>query len=320
MEIDEGALAAVLTQAYGLETRVDGLRRDSGGASRITCAFDAVTAAGDRHPLILRLSAPGRSAGGPLLQEAALMRAAATAGVPTPEVVAAGDEVGPLGVPFVVMTRVAGETIPRRILRDAEFQAVRPRLARQCGEILAAVHAIPPASVPGLEAGDQLAVWREVLDGTGEPHPALELGLRRLELDRPSSSRSTVVHGDFRNGNLVVGPDGVRAVLDWELAHLGDPLEDLGWLCVKAWRFGAAPPVGGFGDYDQLVEAYESASATRVDRAALRWWETLGVLKWAVICIMQARRHLSGGERSVELAALGRRVAESEWDLLQMLP
>jgi aminoglycoside phosphotransferase (APT) family kinase protein len=218
-----------------------------------------------------------------------------------------------------MMARVAGETIPRRILRDVEFQAVRRKLAQQCGEILAAVHAIPSDAVPGLEAGDQLAIWREVLDATGEPHPAIELGLRRLELDRPQPGRTAVVHGDFRNGNLVVGPEGVRAVLDWELAHLGDPLEDLGWLCVKAWRFGSSEPVGGFGGYDQLIGAYEKASGTEVDRDALHWWETLGVLKWAVICVMQAQRHLTGGERSVELAALGRRVAESEWDLLHML-
>lgn len=320
MEIDEGVLGSVLAKAYGQEPRVQGLARLSGGASRVTFAFDAVTETGERHPLILRLSTPGRSAGGPLVMEAALMRAAAEAGVPTPEVIAWGDEQGPLGFEFVVMSRVAGETIPRRILRDAEFQAVRPRLAQQCGEILAAVHAIPPDAVPGLEPGDQLAIWREVLDATGEPHPAIELGLRRLELDRPRPGRTAVVHGDFRNGNLVVGPEGVRAVLDWELAHLGDPLEDLGWLCVKAWRFGSREPVGGFGGYDQLIEAYEKASGTEVDRDALHWWETLGVLKWAVICVMQARRHLGGGERSVELAALGRRVAESEWDLLHMLP
>jgi aminoglycoside phosphotransferase (APT) family kinase protein len=128
------------------------------------------------------------------------------------------------------------------------------------------------------------------------------------------------VHGDFRNGNLIVGPDGIRAVLDWELAHLGDPLEDLGWLCVKAWRFGSPLPVGGFGTYDDLIQAYEKASGAAVDRAALRWWEMFGVFKWAVICVLQAQRHLTGGQRSVELAALGRRVAENEWDLLQMLP
>jgi aminoglycoside phosphotransferase (APT) family kinase protein len=128
-----------------------------------------------------------------------------------------------------------------------------------------------------------------------------------------------VVHGDFRNGNLIVGRDGIRAVLDWELAHLGDPMEDLGWLCVKSWRFGQPLPVGGFGAYAQLLDAYERASGRPVDRVALRWWETLGTLKWGIMCIMQAATHTSGAVRSVELAAIGRRVCEQEWDLLALV-
>ncbi|MCW2941078.1 MAG: aminoglycoside phosphotransferase [Actinomycetia bacterium] len=317
MELE--ALAEVLVPAYGDGVEVTGLRRDSGGASRLTCGFDVITVAGERHPLILRLTTPGLPAGRPLLHEAALMRAAAAEGVPTPAVIAAGGPESLLGADFVIMARIEGETIPRRILRDPALAAVRPLLAAQCGEALAAIHRIPVATVPELDASDQLVTWGALLEGTGLPHPALELGLRRLGGQRPVRDAMTVVHGDFRNGNLIIGPDGIRAVLDWELAHLGDPLEDLGWLCAKAWRFGSPLPVGGFGTYDQLVSAYERASGTKVDRAALHWWETFAVFKWAVVCIMQAQRHLSGGERSVELAALGRRVAESEWDLLQML-
>src|SRR5690606_26243043 len=135
-----------------------------------------------------------------------------------------------------------------------------------------------------------------------------------------SEAAPVVVHGDFRNGNLVVGPDGLRAVLDWELAHLGDPLEDLGWLCVRAWRFGAEPRVGGFGPVDELVGAYEATAGVTIDRAALHWWEVLGTLKWGVICVVQASTHLSGMIRSVELAAIGRRVCEVEHDLLLLLP
>jgi aminoglycoside phosphotransferase (APT) family kinase protein len=313
-------LQRVLAEPYGTGTEITGLRRESGGASRVTCSFDAVTPEGVRHALILRLGTPGVSAGGPLLREAALMRAAVAAGVPTPEVIAAGGADGPLGAEFVVMVRIEGETIPRRVLRSPELADVRPLLAAQCGEILAAIHRIPAAAVPGLDDGDQLGAWRALLEATGRPHPALELAARRLHRDRPSPRRVAVVHGDFRNGNLIIGPDGVRSVLDWELAHLGDPLEDLGWLCVKAWRFGSPLPVGGFGGYDQLVAAYERAAGVRVDRDALRWWEMFGILKWAIVCVMQAERHLSGGERSIELAALGRRVAENEWDLLRMLP
>jgi aminoglycoside phosphotransferase (APT) family kinase protein len=319
LETLAGALAAVLAPAYGPDVEIAGLRRDSAGASRVTCAFDARTGAGTTHPLVLRLAAAGGT-GIALTQEAALMRAAAAAGVPSPGVVAAGGPDGPLGAEFVVMERVDGETIPRRVLRSPDLAAIRPRLAAQCGEILAAVHRIRPADVPGLDGGDPIETWRGVLDMTGEPHPALEYALRRLARDRPPARPEVVVHGDFRNGNLIVGPGGVRAVLDWELAHRGDPLEDLGWLCVKAWRFGSPLPVGGFGTYEDLVAAYEQAGGAPVDRAALHWWETFGVFKWAVICVLQARRHLAGGERSVELAALGRRTAESEWDLLHMLP
>jgi aminoglycoside phosphotransferase (APT) family kinase protein len=218
-----------------------------------------------------------------------------------------------------VVGRLEGETIPRRILRDDDYAVARPRLAGQCGSALAGIHAIPLDDVTGLEQPEQVAQYRELLDELGEPHPAFELGFRWLEANRPSSTRTTVVHGDFRNGNLMVGPDGLRAVLDWELAHLGDPLEDLGWLCVRSWRFGEAPRVGGFGTVDDLVGAYEADSGTSVDRKALVWWEALGTLKWGIMCIVQAATHRSGAVRSVELAAIGRRVCEVEHDLLLLL-
>jgi aminoglycoside phosphotransferase (APT) family kinase protein len=124
------------------------------------------------------------------------------------------------------------------------------------------------------------------------------------------------VHGDFRLGNMIVGPNGLRAVIDWELAHLGDPMEDLGWLCVKAWRFGGAAPVAGLGRYEELFEAYEASGGGRVDPSVVHWWEVLGTWKWAIMCIMQANVHLSGAARSHELAAIGRRVCENEYDLL----
>ncbi|MFI0352182.1 phosphotransferase family protein [Actinomadura sp. 9N407] len=322
MDLDRltGPLAEVLAARYGPGVRVRGLARAQGGASRVTCAFDAVTAAGQAHPLILRLATRGAMAGAPLTREAALMRAAGAAGVPSPEVIAADGAEGPLGAEFVVMERVEGESIPRRVLRDPALAGSDGRLAAQCGEILAAVHRIPVDAVPGLEHVDQLETWQEVLDTIGEPHPALEFALRWLARNRPPAGPAAVVHGDFRNGNFIIGPDGIRAVLDWELVHLGDPLEDLGWLCAKAWRFGSELPVGGFGTYERLVEAYEKAGGAPVDRDALRWWEMFGVARWAVICVMQAQRHLTGGERSIELAVLGRRVAENEWDLLQMMP
>jgi hypothetical protein len=143
--------------------------------------------------------------------------------------------------------------------------------------------------------------------------------LRWLEQERPVAGERCVVHGDFRLGNLVVGPDGLRAVLDWELAHIGDPMEDLGWLCVRAWRFGVDAPVAGLGDYDELFASYEAASGRAVDPQAVRWWEALGCLRWGAICMLQASAHLSGASRSVELAAIGRRTCEAEHDLLLLL-
>ncbi len=287
--------------------RVDALRRLSGGASRETWSFTA-----DGRALILRRDPPGSTKGG-MRMEAALLGAAAATGVPVPEVVAAGDE-------WIVMTHVEGETIARKILRDDEFASARPRMAAQCGEILAALHRIPLDVTP-LDEPDQLGTWRETLDNLGEAHPTFELAFKWLEANRPDSVRRAVIHGDFRHGNFIVGPDGIRAVLDWELAHIGDPMEDLGWLCVNAWRFGVRDkPVGGFGDYDQLIGGYEGAGGAPIDRDALMWWETVGTLKWGIMCILQAMAHTSGAVRSVELAAIGRRVCENEWDLLQMLP
>ncbi len=150
----------------------------------------------------------------------------------------------------------------------------------------------------------------------GEPHPAFELAFRWLAEHRPPPAGEAIVHGDFRLGNVIVDGDGLAAVLDWELAHVGDPMEDLGWLCVKAWRFGGRGPVAGLGEYGDLFDAYGEASARAVDPEVVRWWEVLGTLKWGIMCIMQANAHLTGASRSHELAAIGRRVCENEHDLL----
>jgi aminoglycoside phosphotransferase (APT) family kinase protein len=250
--------------------------------------------------------------------EAAILVAAAQAGVPVPKLRLDATD-GLIGQPAFVTDRIEGETIPRRILRDDAYANARPQLAAQCGRVLAAIHRIPPESVAGLEQQDQVTQFRDVLDGFDEPHPAFELGFRWLEANRPPPTRTVIVHGDFRNGNMIVGPDGVRAVLDWELAHLGDPMEDLGWLCVRAWRFGSKLPVGGFGQRSDLFAAYGEAAGVEVDPKVARWWEVLGTLKWGVMCIIQAASHLHGLTRSVELAAIGRRVCENEHDLLTLI-
>ncbi|HSL57620.1 MAG TPA: phosphotransferase family protein [Acidimicrobiales bacterium] len=313
-----GSLARLLARPVDAgAAEIRDLRRLTGGASRETWSFDAVHADGEVEPFVLQRARVAESQPA-LVTEAALLRAAAAAGVPVAELVASeGDEV--LGAHVLVSRRVEGETIARRLLRDDEWAAARERLVAQCGAALGAVHRIPVDAVPDLPTDDQLARYRAVLHDFGDPHPVFELALRWLAARRPPPSPPVVVHGDFRLGNLLVGPDGLRAVLDWELAHLGDPVEDLGWLCVRAWRFGGPAPVAGLGTYDELLDAYAAASGRRVDPDHLRWWEVLGTLKWGIMCKVQAAAHLTGAARSVELAAIGRRVCENEHDLLELI-
>ncbi|MGH9032304.1 MAG: phosphotransferase family protein [Acidimicrobiia bacterium] len=321
--LDDDQLGAVVARHLGTSARVEGVRRLSGGASRETWSFDAVTGDGERRALVLRRDPGGYSGQSERGVEYAVLEAAGRGGVAVPEVCFLLDADDGLGSGFV-MERVEGETIPRRILRDEDYAGARERMARQCGELAARIHALDPAGLPALTvqtAADQVAQYRDLIDGLGEPHPTFELGLRWLdEHAPPGRGGTTFVHGDFRNGNFVVGPEGIRAVLDWELAHLGDPVEDLGWLCVMSWRFGVADrPVGGFGTVGDLLAGYRDAGGGAVDPDELRYWEALGTLKWGVICQLQASTHLTGVVRSVELAALGRRVAETEWDLLELI-
>jgi aminoglycoside phosphotransferase (APT) family kinase protein len=317
------ALARVIGRFVGETVEVHGLRRCSGGASRETWALDATDARGLLHPLILRRDPAGQANAANRATEYAVIAAADGGGVPVPSVCALLDDDDELGAGFL-MERVEGETIPRRILRDAEFDIARPRLARESGMIAARIHAVDTSELPALPvmgAREQIDQQRSYLDAFGEPHPAFELGLQWLEAHvTESATPPALVHGDFRNGNFIVGPDGIHAVLDWELAHLGEPAEDLGWLCVKSWRFGNADQiVGGFGSLDQLLGAYVDAGGAALDEGTVRFWVVLGTLKWGVICAGQALMHVNGLLRSVELAALGRRVAEMEWDLLDLL-
>lgn len=319
----EGRLEAFCADRLGEPVEVAELRRLPGGASRETWSF--VLRGPQERRLVLRRDPPGAPTRSDRSVEAELLRRASEAGVPVPDVVWTATDGAELGAPAFVMEHVVGETIGSRIVRREEFAAARPRMAAQCGEILARLHSVPTDGLPGFEPpGGNPAVaavdqYRSTLDSVGEPHPAIELGLRWLERHIPEPSRTTLVHGDFRNGNLIVGPDGVRAVLDWELAHTGDPWEDLAWLCTRTWRFGGPGEVGGFGDREDLYRAYEKESGIPVDRDAVRWWEVLSSVKWGVITVMQAFTHLWGHVRSVELAAIGRRTAEVEYDLLHLL-
>lgn len=299
----------MLSQLFdGAEIR--GVHRLSGGASRETWRFEA-----DGRPLILQRQRAGDERD--MLIEAGVVRAAGRGGAPVPELLEARRRDD--GMAFMVLEAIDGETIARKILRDEEFAAARPHLVADFGAALAKIHALDVDSIAGLQRTDQVEYYTSVLDGLGQPHPVLELVRNWLIDTRPASGRTSLVHGDFRLGNMIVGPDGLRAVIDWELAHVGDPMEDLGWLCVKAWRFGAAPPVAGLGEYDDLFASYEASGGSPIDPAVVHWWEVLGTWKWAIMCIVQASVHLTGATCSHELAAIGRRVCENEYDLLAML-
>jgi aminoglycoside phosphotransferase (APT) family kinase protein len=329
-ELAEAMRAALARELPTPPIQVTGLERLTGGASRETWSFDAVDATGARHALILRRDFADRAEPGDLAVaelersvELALHRALHAAGAPVPR---------PLGAPpeelglrdCYLMERVEGESRPRAIARKPELADVRARLASDTGRALATIHSIDTATLPqlpqiGLE--EQLAMVRRLLDQGPAPRPALELGLRWCRERRPAGSGELrLVHGDFRNGNLIVGEDGLRAVVDWEYAHLGEPLEDLGFLCMRPWRFGNDDAeVGGFGSREDLYRAYGEASGGSVDPELVRFWEALGNLKWGALCVLRGMEHASGKKRSVELAAIGRRVAETEYDLLELL-
>jgi aminoglycoside phosphotransferase (APT) family kinase protein len=223
-----------------------------------------------------------------------------------------------------VMRRIGGTAIARKLLRDPPYATARGRIAGQLGEILARIHATDVGTLPPLahrEAAHHIAGLRHQLDLLGQPQPVFELALAWLDRRKPAPTpRPVLVHGDYRTGNYLADESGVTAILDWEGAHLGDPVEDLGWLCVKSWRFGAVDkPAGGFGSREALWAAYERAGGGKVDPARAHWWEVFGTVRWGIICHNQAFRHLSGSIKSMELASIGRRAVETEVDLLQLL-
>lgn len=304
--------ASMTTLAEALEDALGGpvrdLKRLSAGAHRETWSF---VAHDGRECIVQRIPESDR-VHAELDTEMAILRAAQDAGVPVARVLATLPD-------GFVLEYVRGESLPQRIIRDDRYADARDAVAAQAGTILARLHEIPADGLPGLSAQDPIERCHEVLDRLQVSSPAFELVLRVLALNRPAPRPRTVVHGDFRMGNLLIDERGIAAVLDWELVHLGDPLEDLGYLCVPAWRFGGPQPVAGVGSYQTLIDAYRDAGGANIELRELLWWQTASTVWWGVLCLVQASRHLSGGTRSVELAAIGRRACEQEWDALAML-
>lgn len=312
-------LSAALVEALGPVQIVD-LAPVTAGASRETWRFDATTSGGTT-PLIVQIDGAA-TIGGSCSREGRLLKAVSASGAPVAEVVAVGDNPNPIGRSYVISRRITGETIPRRLLRDERWQNARARFVQDCAEALAAIHDVA-LNAPVLEAlavVDDPVYWlRSLYMNLDDPHPAMELGLRWLETHRPEPRPNALVHGDFRMGNLLLDDDGLAAVLDWELAHVGDPAEDLAWLCVRAWRFGHEGRVGGIGGDDALLAAYNERAGTTIDIATLRWWELYGTIRWGVICLQMGGAFRLGHSDSIELAMVGRRVVETEFDIVLLL-
>jgi aminoglycoside phosphotransferase (APT) family kinase protein len=321
----EEKLASSVGRWYSGATGVIAAEKLSGGASQETWRFDIVHPEGNVGAILRRApkgygAAPSRAAG--LKAEARLMQLAFEAGVPSPRVLHVLTPEDDLGTGFI-MQRVEGETIARKILREEEFSHARPKLARQLGVVLAAIHGLPQMQLPPLRrmtAAKELDEFERDYRSLNWPKPVFELALRWLRHHDPGpSTQVTLVHGDFRNGNLIIGSDGVRAVLDWELAHLGDPMEDLGWVCVNSWRFGEIDkPVGGFGSREEMFAGYEAAGR-RVDAERVMFWEVMGTLRWGLMCCGMMQRFREGPDHSMERAMIGRRASETELDLLRLL-
>ena len=325
----ETALAEGLARELPGFVALRSCERLSGGASQETYRLVVQSADGER-PLAMRRSAGGvhapRMPGHPGLDtEALLFACARAAGVPEPEVYWVFGPEDRLGDGFV-MEWLDGETLGARIARSEDLAGVRPRLARQCGEILARIHAIDVAAAGLSERLDRM-LPHEYVEQTWAryrafetPQPMIDWTGRWLMDHLPPSCEPRLVHNDFRNGNLMISPDGVVAVLDWELAHLGDPMRDLGWICTNSWRFGRSElPVGGFGAYEDLFAGYESVSGEKVDRARVRFWEVFGSFWWAVGCLEMAEHFRSGPDKTVERPAIGRRSSECQVDCVNLL-
>lgn len=327
MEADVGAgLERLAVRLGGAGARLTEAQRLSGGASMETWAFGFEGEGGAESLILRRRSAPfdpetARSVS--LATEAALIRATGASGAPVPPVRHICDDADGLGEAYV-MGRVSGETLGKKIVGDPRFDAVRGRLARQCGAVLVPIHATPPPEGLNLKISDALGEldrYEEVYRASGAERPILELAFQYLRRNLPPPVTPTLLHGDFRNGNIMFDPQiGVAAVLDWELAHIGDPAEDMGWICTNSWRFGRPDrPVGGFGDYADLLAGYHEAGGRPIELSRVRFWQMLGSLRWGVMCLTMYLSWSSGMTTSVERPMIGRRVSETEADLIVLL-
>jgi aminoglycoside phosphotransferase (APT) family kinase protein len=328
-DVQRARLRDWLAEAAGDETlRIDALTRLAGGAIQQNWALD-VTMRDAAHRWVLRTDSDavlavshGRA------EEYALLRAAHAEGVTVPEPLALCEDTEVIGRPFFLMQRAGGIAAGHRVVKDATLGGGREQMVAALGRELARIHRIRPpredlaflGPPPADAAQAFIAAMRARLDAAGTPRPVLEWGLRALERKAPRPLPPVLNHNDFRTGNVMLHVAGVGAVLDWEFAAWGDPHADLGWFCAKCWRFGnIAQEAGGIGPRDAFYAGYEAEAGAPIDRARVPWWELAATIRWAVIAADQAMRHISGEERSLELALTGHIVPELEWDVLAMV-
>lgn len=325
----DAALRDVLARAVDGFVGLTSCERLSGGASQETYRIVIDTRTGVRKLAMRR--APGGAAveGGAekpgLALEARLMELALAAGVPEPAIVHVLEPGDGVGEGFI-MEWLAGETLGARINRAPEFAAIRDKLAFQCGALLARIHSIDLAAT-GLDASLGRLTPEAFVRQKWEqyqlfetPQPMIDYTARWLLDHLPPVTDLKLVHNDFRNGNLMVDPNvGVTAVLDWEVAHIGDPMRDLGWICTNSWRFGGDQPVGGFGEYADLFAGYESVAGVPVDPAHVKFWEVFGSYWWAIGCLGMAFAYRNGPDRTVERPGIGRRSSECQVDCVNLL-
>lgn len=325
----DAKLALVLQQHAPGYRALSSVERLSGGASQETYRLIVDTDSGAR-PYAMR-RAPGgipsdTIVGHPGLEvEALLMQSAHAVGVPEPEVLYVLQESDGLGAGFI-MQWLDGEALGARIARAPGFAGLREHLAYDCGRILAQIHAIDLQSTgldQHLEPIEPEAFVHQMWDRYktyDSPQPMIDYAARWLLENLPVNPRSTLVHNDFRNGNVMVNEAEVVAVLDWEVAHIGDPMRDLGWICTNSWRFGVTEqPVGGFGAYEDLFRGYQDESGLAVDPEHVRFWEVFGSYWWAVGCLGMAEHYRTGPDQTVERPAIGRRTSECQVDCVNLI-
>ena len=306
----------------GQEGKVSNLEPLTGGASAETWKFSFSTKNGSEN-LILRRGSGKKS---PLAvlksEEAVIQKKVRESGAPVAEIVAISEDEADLGDAYL-MKLVPGESIARKILRDKRFESAREKLAFQCGKALATIHSVPIEDfkqVPKKSIEDELNRLYMTYKSFEQPLPVFEYAFKWLGGKDFSSRKDSLVHGDFRLGNLIVDEKGLAAVIDWEMVSIGNPLLDIGWMCVNSWRFGQSEKVvGGFGDLEELLTGYGSVSKEEISVEEVKIWQVLGSLRWGVICLIQAYSHLQGEVNSVEKAAIGRRVSETEIDIVDLL-